>query len=342
MRKRTGLLWKVRRSYKAFTLIELLVVIAIIAVLIALLLPAVQQAREAARRTQCKNNLKQIGLALHNYHDTFGVFPYSTGANGPESGIPLTKNQTGWVLLLSYFDQGPLYNSIDNNAAMGRYLGPSWMNPTPSPLASGGPTAANAKAASAKLNMLLCPSDPGPQFVNGYDGNYGCETSVISYKSSYGFCVDSNGSFGKLRWNDPSQDRKTRAMFGVDANSSIRDVSDGTSNTVAISETTLGVIDGVTGSWGCLQHVGGGINFANVNGQRRINDWDCCAWTSPPYSILGTPGTLGEWGTPGSVHTGGMQVTMGDGSVRFLSENLDATTRTRLGYIADGQVVGEF
>ena len=110
---------------RAFTLIELLVVIAIIAVLIALLLPAVQQARESARRTQCKNNLKQIGLSLHNYHDVSNMFPYASGSaastvnNGGAAVMSTYRNQTGWVLLLPYFDQAPLYNSINQSAAMG-------------------------------------------------------------------------------------------------------------------------------------------------------------------------------------------------------------------------------
>ena len=139
---------------RAFTLIELLVVIAIIAILIALLLPAVQQAREAARRTQCKNNLKQIGLALHNYHDTASMFPYASNAAAStvnsNASMPLFKNQTGWVLLLPYFEQSALYGTIDHSAAMGR-----WRNGGSKLLASGGPTAANAAASAVKLVALL-------------------------------------------------------------------------------------------------------------------------------------------------------------------------------------------
>ena len=157
---------KPRRKLRlAFTLIELLVVSAIIAVLIALLLPAVQQAREAARRTQCKNNLKQIGLALHNYHSSFSVFPFAVSGSGPSIATYPTKykavkNTTGWIQLLPYFDQAPLYNTINSSAAMGRYLGPSWASAS-LPLAGGGPTGVNAQAASTKLTALLCPSDAG-------------------------------------------------------------------------------------------------------------------------------------------------------------------------------------
>src|SRR5262249_47931835 len=106
-----GKLGRYLRSHRAFTLIELLVVIAIIAVLIALLLPAVQQAREAARRSQCKNNLKQIGLALHNYHDSFGKLPLNrhSGRN-----LPAQFGSLGWTaMILPYIDQAPLYSTIN-------------------------------------------------------------------------------------------------------------------------------------------------------------------------------------------------------------------------------------
>jgi prepilin-type N-terminal cleavage/methylation domain-containing protein/prepilin-type processing-associated H-X9-DG protein len=326
------------RRARAFTLIELLVVIAIIAILIALLLPAVQQAREAARRSQCKNNLKQIGLSLHNYHDTFNMFVYANNAaastvNNNPTIMTTYRNQTGWVQLLPYFDQAPLFNTINQSAAMGR-----WLNGGTRTLAGGGPTGPNGTATSQKLAALLCPSDSGPAFVNGFDGtNYGCETNVISYKSTYGF--SGNGQPSTLWSNLP---RQTRPLFGAESNANIRDITDGTSNTVAIAETTLDVTDGVTGSWACTQHVGNGVDFANLNGQRKINDWDCCAWTSTPWSIKGPAGKLGEWGSVGSMHSGGMHVLLADGAVRFISENLDGTTRQRLGWIADGNTVGEF
>ena len=135
---------------------------------------------------------------------------------------------------------------------------------------------------------------------------------------------------------------RNRLFRNNGSNTNIRDITDGTSNSVAIAETTLNVGDGITGSWFCAQHVGNGVDFAGLNGLRRINDWVCCSWTTPHWTHVYHQGTLGEWGAVGSMHTGGMQVTLGDGAVRFISENINAVTRTRLGYIADGGVVGEF
>ena len=113
-----------RPHRRAFTLIELLVVIAIIAILIALLLPAVQQAREAARRTQCKNNLKQMGLALHNYHDTFQVFPYGEmNGIGQSPAAGTKRNQNGLVMLLPYIEQANLYSTLDFSGSFGKYSG---------------------------------------------------------------------------------------------------------------------------------------------------------------------------------------------------------------------------
>lgn len=323
-----------RQRIRAFTLIELLVVIAIIGVLVALLLPAVQQAREAARRTQCKNNLKQVGLALHNYHDTANALPYGSAAPGYSPG-PLTKNQTGWVLLLPYLDQAPLYNSLNHNAAMG-----TW-NPGGNPLAGGGVPTVNATASGMKMVALLCPSDSGPQTYPGGDGTYGCAPGIPAYRSNYGFSVQNgmawdNGA-GNL-WTAESRD--LRCMFGMSSNCNFRDVADGLSNTVAVSETTLDVYDGVAPSWACTQHVGLGIQFSN-SPSTTINNWYCCTWASPPNAQF-KPNRLGEWGSPGSVHTGGMHVLLGDGSVRFISQNINLTTQQRLGRINDGQTVAEF
>lgn len=220
-------------------------------------------------------------------------------------------------------------------SAIGKQSGSGWSPVAGTTLAGGGTPAVNQTVGSTKMNMLLYPSDSGAQFIVG-DGNYGCVTGVISYMTTYGFSsTDPNGS---TLWIN--QNQYSRGLFGDCSSSSVRDVSDGTSNTVAMCETTLNVYDGHTPAWGCRAYAGSGIDFANLNGQNKINQWNCCAW--PPYSITNPVGRLGEWGSPGSIHSGGMQVLLADGAVRFVSENLDATTRQRLGYIADGNTVGEF
>ena len=309
------------RVRRGFTLIELLVVIAIIAVLIALLLPAVQQAREAARRTQCKNNLKQIGLAMHNYHDTFKLFPYAASKAS-------TKNQSGLMLLLPYFDQAPLYNSIDFNSAFGSF-----------PPAV--PPAVNAKAAQTKLNSLLCPSDPADPFISDSgNGYYGCTATggSPSYKTSYCFSVTTTwGDWTSPYANQPlwsAEAQNGRAMFGWESNTNIRDITDGTSNSVMLCETTLDVCNGSAPPWFCTDWVGGsGIYFA----YQPINYWD-----STIYGCPIKPGRLASWSMPGSIHVGGMQVVMGDGAVRFLSQNMNSATQANLGLIGDGNPVGEF
>jgi len=336
-----------------FTLIELLVVIAIIAVLVALLLPAVQQAREAARRTQCKNNLKQIGLALHNYHEQFNLLPYATAASGGKNvpAIPSgIKNSTGWVSILPNIDQGPLFNQINFNAAMGPWIGQG-NNGT---LAGGGVWPSNGIAASIKIPGFMCPSDNGPQFNGPYNNYYGCSPAgsgpgqgLNSYKTNYGFSV-SNGQAGPV-WSQeylrpPSWTPQSKAMFGEDSNCNFRDVSDGLSNTVMVSETTLDVFDGVTGSWACDQHVGAGIMFAYPysNQPQTINNWQCCYWSPPQGSRANLAGRLGEWGCPGSIHAGGMHVALGDGSVRFINQSINIVIQQNLGRIADGNAVGDF
>jgi prepilin-type N-terminal cleavage/methylation domain-containing protein len=322
-----------RARQTGFTLIELLVVIAIIAVLIALLLPAVQQAREAARRSQCKNNLKQLGLALHNYHDTFNTLPYATANTGQcvaTTGTNVT-NHKGILYLLPYIDQAPLYNQFNFNQATGN------RNPSGGVLAGGGSTAGNnGQLATTILPSLICPSDNGNKRSNqGASATYGCGVALTAL-TSYDFVV-SQGN-GCTLWE--SEGLTTKSAFGLNSHCRITDIKDGSSNSVLMSETTLTVYDGVCPSWACSAHVGMGIQLAappNTN----INNWYCCSWQSPANTNF-QPGRLGEWGSPGSTHVGGMHVLMGDGAVRFISENLAGATRDALGRISDGTIIGEF
>jgi prepilin-type N-terminal cleavage/methylation domain-containing protein len=329
------------RRRSGFTLIELLVVIAIIAILIALLLPAVQQAREAARRSQCRNNLKQLGLALHNYHDNYNCFPYSSAADGISGGATKQiKNHRGWLGVLPYFDQGPLFNLVNFSVAAGERnaVGGTLQGTAFTSAAVPG----NAAVVSRPLTAFLCPSDSGDPQYRGADTTYGISAAAATAgffgaKTCYDF------STWSAQWTTPwnSQPRDQRRMFGIESNSQIRDLTDGSTNTAMVVETTLEVIDGVTPAWGFTRHVGNGIDLASTN-SLRINDWTCCSWQSPPFQSTPRPGRLGEWGTAGSLHVGGCHVCLADGSVRFLSENMDNVTRTRVASIADAQTLGEF
>lgn len=334
---------------RGFTLIELLVVIAIIAVLIALLLPAVQQAREAARRSQCKNNMKQIGLALHNYHDSFNCFPYSVSysrsctagtAATPPRGYSL--NHRGWLLVLPYMDQAPLYNRFNFNLSASTAQGTAGAgvtHPGPQPGQAGN---ANDVVVATKLPMFLCPSDNGPEEMNtATNVNYSIApgtSNLLGAFTNYEFSVRrTSSSCNAFNLESTNQDRRA---FGFDACSKIRDITDGTSNTVVVAETLRRVFNGTYGStWGYAKWVGNGVDLAYPQG---INFWRCCSWDSPPFERPIIVGRLGDWGTVGSLHTGGAHILLGDGSVRFLSENVAATTRNRLTYIADGEVLGEF
>ena len=317
---------------RGFTLIELLVVIAIIAILVALLLPAVQQAREAARRSQCKNNLKQLGLALHNYHDTYTVFPFGIST-------PTKHNSTGLVMMLPYFDQGPLYATLDHNLPMGK-----WNNNTATALVPP-PPAANLAAGKKKLTMLLCPTDAGNQYIDDDATYYGCDTSGKTYKTSYGFSVtvgDTNWGAAGNTWRG-SEAQGTRALFGFESDSNFRDIVDGSSNTVAMAETCLNVYNGNGEPWSCIDWVGGAfVYFASggTTGRILINDWYNPGWAWTTY--VGTPGTVISWAGPSSQHDGGMHVVMADGAVRFISQNTDSTIIQRLGYIADRNPIGAF
>lgn len=341
-----------KRLKRGFTLIELLVVIAIIAILIALLLPAVQQAREAARRTECKNKMKQLALGVHNYHDVYGSFPMSVNADGAITGGSAAATaiaaqnplyclswHRGWLGVLPYIDQAPAYDQLDLNSATGSYDRGGYGT-----ICGGGADAAfnsgNSAIVSLALTLFQCPSDPGNTHYTGNGVHYRISAAAraaghFGAITNYDFCVERHSS-GQNQWK--VEGKTTRRMFGAHSNSRIRDVTDGTSNTVMLSEGTRDVKNGVANTWGYSKWVGNGIDFAAGEG---INFWICCPWWGTPDTNT-RAGATRNWGAPGSVHVGGLHVALGDGSCRFISENIDNGTRRNLAFIADGNPIGEF
>jgi prepilin-type N-terminal cleavage/methylation domain-containing protein len=321
-------------SRRAFTLVELLVVIAIIGVLVALLLPAVQAAREAARRTSCTNNLKQLGLALQNYHDSYGRFPsLGQGTNG---GSPPEANSTyghmsGLVVLLPYLEQQPLYDAFKSPQASPAY--PAW-GPVPW-------YGWNFAPHNNQVPGLLCPSDGNPGLQSG--------------NHAYWWQGDTNYAFntGDRTQTGSRGERTTRGIFGGDSFLAMRDINDGTSNTVAMSEVVVNKEQGArTPRGNYVQNVGEGtlrnnpatclgfldgrniVASADIGNLRGTN-W---AWGTvvvsgfttilPPNSI-GCKGAGSEWGDdhvmpPDSMHPGGVIAVFADGSTRFISETINA------------------
>jgi len=319
------------RQKRAFTLIELLVVIAIIAILIALLLPAVQQAREAARRTQCRNNLKQIGLALHNYHDVFGKFP--CGWVHPASMVTEGMAVCSWsARILPYLDESALYKSlgITNSYIIDNGLGGS---------------TADAADVETSLPQYQCPSDitdpvsritydncriivPGKttiadQRANGitnYLGNYGnsAENKDGSSPNS-GFCRPSSPGNNASSFTTHFA---SNGMFHQNSNVSVRDVIDGTSNTILVGEAGFRNSDNTfsgAGHW-----CGTRLNSQNAIGMVRAvsSSINSTIQTAP----LQSPGDA-EYAF-GSMHEGGAHFLFVDGSVHFLSENINSFAGT--------------
>lgn len=323
-----------RRKTRGFTLIELLVVIAIIAILIALLLPAVQQAREAARRTQCKNNLKQIGLALHNYHDVFGTFPIGNTNNWRDPGA--NWGQSWWVGVLPYLEQATIYQGIDQSVQNSGYVGNA--------------TFLNGKGFATRL----CPSSPMGQYEwTPHNGPADPGIAVAHYTGIAGTYPDIKdparnlpaesgmyGSGGVLFW-------KSRIRIG--------DITDGTTNQVVVGEQSDWCVETATGqqriaisSWPhgmWMGSPGAGTwrqfntttvrwrpGYKQAEGGHNFN----------PCTATGVCGNSGNNNPIQSAHVGGVQVLLGDASVRFISENLDLNTWMRLCTRDDGQVLGEF
>ncbi len=330
-------------SRRGFTLIELLVVIAIIAILVALLLPAVQQVREAARRTQCQDNLHNLGIALHSYEGAHKVFPYSVSHSGMiTSGSAKHEtvlNHRGWLMVLPFIEQSALYDRFDFALAAGhRAVNGGTL---PHDLKPGDPGNANDTVVTQIVEVFMCPSDDGPtHYSSATNDSYSIapgSTTELGAFTNYDFSTRHSSS-SAVQWNLDSM--STRPLFGFDASARMRDMSDGTSNVAMVCETTRWVYDGVGQTWGYAKHVGHGVNLNHPYG---INFWKCCGFDATPFARPDySPGRLGTWSAVGSLHPGGAHVVLGDGKVVFLSERMDATVRGRLSMIADGQPVGSY
>lgn len=313
---------------RGFTLIELLVVIAIIAILIALLLPAVQQAREAARRTQCKNNFKQIGIALHNYHDTHSVFPCGVFAGRNHIYRSAGVHGSGWFhQSLPFMEQSNQYSAISGFFA-GNHGTDSEVYRAPENLRR------------LKLAAFMCPSDPnagsiaGPAHANGFQGNY-----VM--------CMGSTtlGTYGG--WPAANHGNQLNGMFFLESKTKMRDLTDGTSNTMMASEGLSrgeGLEYGGPGTY-WNGYWGGPMFSAAQNPNTPVADriHTCRTTTNlraPCVTIGGTGADAGVYAR--SYHIGGVQILLADGSVRFVSDNIDSGTWQSLATRGGGEVLGEF
>jgi len=322
-----------KRIKRGFTLIELLVVIAIIAILIALLLPAVQQAREAARRSQCKNNLKQIGLAMHNYLDTYSTFPIG--------GLKNSRGPNWRVGLLPFLDQAPAYNQISFASSFWAHSG------------------LQAVFTTLRVPLFVCPSSPSgivnadiplsrESMVHDYVGIAGAVPSATSGGSTSD-CTASNAVSGGTYCNN--------GMLTVYFPQRIRDCTDGSSNTIIVAEQS-GLVGGVENS---ANPLGGWHGWVNNSGSQMDADTSLPSLTSVNGYLGGMttvrypPNAYWKSGAPSSAsseyevntilnsfHVGGIHGLLTDGSVRFISENIDMDTLRQLSMRSDGQVIGEF
>jgi prepilin-type N-terminal cleavage/methylation domain-containing protein/prepilin-type processing-associated H-X9-DG protein len=333
-----------RQHVKAgFTLVELLVVIAIIGILIALLLPAVQAAREAARRSQCTNNMKQLGVAIHNYLDVHRVFPpagldygwaYSTNYAHPSTSAPSILNVSGWVMVLPFLELQTVYNKYDFKTAACTYQS----NPVSGAVLAGNPATNNGAILSQLLPAFLCPSDSyNATFSDKGAPHYrpDSDPTHLGAKTSYDFSVNNNDRSNHYDWT--RQSTTTRYMFGENSDTTPAHVLDGLSNTVAINETTHWVIDGAPSAWGYRGWVQFGLDLPWYGYSYGINRFDVFLGTWYTGDRTTIPGRLAEFGCVGSLHPGGVNVTLGDGSVRFLAQTTDIAILLAISTMAGGE-----
>ena len=322
----------IRRSTHGFTLVELLVVIAIIAILIALLLPAVQAAREAARRAQCQNNLKQVGVALHNYESALGSFP--PGGLG-RSGWGGGYGHSWWIRIMPYVEQGIVFDRFDQKSTH------SWV-------LADRVTHNHALLRDVKFHYMRCPSTTLPWFSR--EGNSGfmrpCYTGVsgaIDHPTTLDM-IRRSPQYGKISFGGVLVGRGENIR--KDGHTvRIRDITDGTSNTMMVAEQSdwCREPDGTESDCRADNDHGFSMGPSTMDGYGRVFNVTIVIHrlNDKSYRNLGVPRDGPN--TPiQSIHAGGAYVGLADGSVRFLSEGIDIQTLYNLANRNDGNPLGEF
>jgi prepilin-type N-terminal cleavage/methylation domain-containing protein/prepilin-type processing-associated H-X9-DG protein len=314
--------------HRGFTLIELLVVIAIIAVLIGLLLPAVQKVREAANRISCTNKIKQIGLAMHNYHDTYSTLP--------PGAIQVPGRQWPYFLhyLLPYLEQQSLYELLDiDHRPDTSFSDGTWSGVLQQPIAS-----------------FLCPSDmANPVHTSSF--NQGPYPSTNYFGIFPGLNQgDSDSDF----YNPAAVNPLQRSVFRLNRSTRIVEIRDGTSNTMVVAEYLTGVSGygpGMVRGMFISTRPSCQLLFVTQTPNSRSpeilwNNRDGCGDPSNNVPQLNLPCVPGpdrlNFASPRSRHPGGVNILLADGGVRFVQNNIDLNTWRYLGWMADGQVLGDF